>query len=217
MSPKPIPSTSEDHGVAALRDTDLTVYSVGISTAGFAEIRMAKAVPQRKIVATTISQKGAEYTRRLCAQEDVSDQISVHLEDVRKPLPHKSDSFDFIYARLVLHYLPKADLDNALKELYRVLKPQGRIFVVVLSTDCKIIQAPGASHNPSTGMTTILLNQGPYSRYFHTESSICAHLASVGFSIQSTQSYQEVLCSDYDRQHLSDTSCNLIESIGVKE
>lgn len=43
------PSTSEERGLTLLRNTDLMVFSPGISTAGFAEIRMAKANSDRKI------------------------------------------------------------------------------------------------------------------------------------------------------------------------
>lgn len=57
------PSTSEERGLAQIRGTDLTIFSPGISTAGFAEIRMAKQNPNRKIIATTIDKEGLNFAR----------------------------------------------------------------------------------------------------------------------------------------------------------
>ena len=49
-------SISEEHGLAYMSDADLVVYSVGISTAGAAEIKMAKSNAKRKIIATTLDE-----------------------------------------------------------------------------------------------------------------------------------------------------------------
>ena len=38
--------------------------------------------------------------------------------------------FDYVYARLVLHNLNKQQLSDALNEIYRVLKPNGKLFIV---------------------------------------------------------------------------------------
>lgn len=45
-------SISENNGIATLNDSDLEIYSVGISTGGIAEIRMAELNPQRRVIAT---------------------------------------------------------------------------------------------------------------------------------------------------------------------
>ena len=216
MSYNSFPSKSEDQGISILQNTDINIYSVGISTAGFAEIRMAKLLDQRKVTATTIDTKGAEFSRELIRAEDLEDQISIKLEDVSKPLPHKDSSFDFVYARLVLHYLSKTELDNALNELHRILKPKGKIYIVVLSTDCPIAKTPGACYKPSTGLTTITSKWGPYTRYFHTEQSIKAHIEGARFSIDSMRMYDELLCRDYERKQPSKTPSSLIETVAIK-
>lgn len=209
-------SISEDRGIKKLRNEDLNIYSIGISTAGSAEIRMAKLLQQRHIIATTIDLKGAEYTRHLIEKNGVSDQISVKIEDIRLPLPYQNNYFDFIYARLVLHYLPKNDLNQALIELHRILKPNGQIFVAVLSSDCSITKEPEATHNPSTSMTTINSKYGTYSRYFHTQKTLNEHFKKAGFSIQKTEEYDEILCYDYNRKHPSNNPSSLIEVIASK-
>ncbi len=42
-------------------------------------------------------------------------------------LPFRNDSFDMITARMVLHHV--SDLGEAMKECYRVLKPEGRMII----------------------------------------------------------------------------------------
>lgn len=53
-------SRSEENGLRLLKDTDLQILSVGVSTGGVAEVRMAQSAdPKRHIVATTVDDKGA--------------------------------------------------------------------------------------------------------------------------------------------------------------
>ena len=100
-------SLSENHGLAILSDKDRRIYSVGISTGGLAEIRMARKNPKCQIIATTLDKEGAEFARKKVQEALLSQQINVRIEDVAKPIPYPNEYFDFIYARLVLHYLPK--------------------------------------------------------------------------------------------------------------
>ena len=53
-------STSENNGIKFLTSNDKKVYSVGISTAGVAEICMAKKQSDRNVIATTVDTDGAE-------------------------------------------------------------------------------------------------------------------------------------------------------------
>ncbi len=57
-------SPSEDNGIAVLTDNDLEVLSVGISTGGVAEIRMAEKNPKRHVVATTIDEEGVSFAQK---------------------------------------------------------------------------------------------------------------------------------------------------------
>src|SRR5690242_1918513 len=93
------PSQSENNGLACLQEKDLKIYSVGISTGGVAEIRMAKNFPQRSIIATTLDHKGAVFARKHIEEGGMQKQIEVKLEDVAKVLAYSDASFDFVYAR----------------------------------------------------------------------------------------------------------------------
>lgn len=208
-------SISENNGLSLISDEDKNVYSVGISTGGLAEIRMARTLANRHIVATTIDLEGASFAQTQIDQASLSDRIEVKIEDIAQPLPYTDESFDFVYARLVLHYLSKTDLENALQELHRVLKPSGRIFVVVRSTAC--LEAQKGFYNSETGMTTYTSkNGGTYSRHFHSEDSISDFLKNAGFHIAHVKSYDEQLCIDFQRTKLSSDSDNLIEIYASK-
>lgn len=60
----------------------------------------------------------------------------------REGLLYSSGEFDFVYARLVLHYLTQQQLSKSLMDLQWVLRKGGRIFVVVRSADCPEAMQP---------------------------------------------------------------------------
>src|ERR1700722_8962643 len=166
---KNLESISERNGIELLSESDRKIYSVGISTGGVAEIRMARSNKNRHIIATTIDSEGADYATQQIEKLGFSDQISVKIEDVSQPLPYADSYFDYVYARLVLHYLPKDALTAALTELHRVLRTNGQIFVVVRSVDCPEAQAKTAKFDAVTGLTTHSSRGKLYSRYFHSQ------------------------------------------------
>lgn len=203
-------SISENNGLELISEEDLRIYSVGISTGGSAEVRMALKCPKRQIIATTIDEEGAKFARAYIDSKGVVSQITVKVEDVASTLPYSSGYFDFIYSRLALHYLSKAELKIALHELYRVVKPSGRIFVVV-----RYLPRPGV-FNADTCMTTHLFAGALQSRYFHTKETIEENLASVGFTIICTKMYTERLCVDFERKKPSEYMDDLIEVLAKK-
>lgn len=210
-------SVSENNGIATLSDDDLQIYSVGISTGGIAEMRMAELNSQRMITATTIDVKGANFAKEHIEAKGLSSQVIVKIEDVSKTLPYEDDSFDFIYARLVLHYLPKIELIQALSELNRVLKKGGKLFIVVRSSRCHEATSESATFDPITGLTTYRSNDGnSHSRFFHTEYSIQEYLKSSGFTVEYVNSYEEQLCIDFQRTKLSHHLDDLIEVLSSK-
>ena len=211
------PSKSENNGLAILTDYDLQVYSVGISTGGVAEMRMAELNPKREVIATTIDPEGAKFAQKYIDDKELSKQITIKIEDVTQPLPYKDDSFDFIYARLILHYLTKTELPKALDELHRVLKNSGKLFVVVRSTKCYDASSKEAVYDPLTGLTFYTSKEGiSYRRYFQTEDSIQEYLINAGFSINYVSSYEEQIYSDFQRTKPAPQIDSLIEVCATK-
>lgn len=209
-------SISERNGIDFLSPTDKKIYSVGISTGGLAEIKMAQSDRERNIIATTIDLAGAEYAKQRIRESGLSDQIEVKIEDVSKHLTYSNCYFDYIYARLVLHYLAKDTLTSALAELYRVLRAGGKIFIVVRSVDCLEASDNASKFDALTGLTTYSSGGKSYSRYFHSRESIKEHLSLAGFTIMHMDAYQEQLCVDFHRTQLSSQIDSLIEVLAVK-
>lgn len=210
-------SVSEEHGLACAPKDCTKILSVGISTEGLAEARMAEANPACRVTATTIDEQGAEHAKARIAQRGLSDRIDVKIEDVAKPSPYPDNTFDYIYARLVLHYLDKQQLAGALAELYRVSKPGGTLFVVVRSTECPSYTKSNSVHNHATGITTYETSDGKLrQRYFHTIESICGALRCAGFVIRHTDQYDERLSPDFLRTTLNDYHDNVIEVLAAK-
>lgn len=210
------PSISEEHGIAALKESDRLIYSIGVSTGGVAEARMANASVDRKIIATTIDSEGAQFVEKQWEEVGLLDQMTIKVEDVSSPLPYPNGYFDFVYARLVLHYLPKDSLKRALDELYRILKANGRLFVVVRSAESFEVKDKNSTFDPATRMTTYTSQGRSYSRHFHTQESIQAFLTASGFQIQHVKMYEEQLCVDFHRTVLSEHIDLLIEVLASK-
>lgn len=209
-------SISESNGINFLSKTDQLIYSVGISTGGQAEMRMAQKNPKRHIVATTIDQEGAEFAKKRIIEEGFSGQIEIKIEDVSQPLPYPDEYFDSVYARLILHYLPIDKLNFSLSELYRILRKRGKMFIVVRSVECPEARDITAKYDPSTRLTTYSSGSHEYSRYFHSRESITKHLSLARFTIRHVAAYQEQLCVDFQRTKPSGQIDHLIEVIAEK-
>lgn len=220
---KPSISQSEEHGIAALKPSDLRVLSIGVSTGGKAEIRMARASTKRHIVATSLDAEGIQSAQKKIAHAGLNSQITLKLEDVRTlPLPYEGDYFDYIYARLVLHYLSKQELEGTLKELHRVLKPAGRIYIVVRSTECDNAKMSDNTYDRKTGITSgsfISAETGElytFRRYFHTEESISDFIVQAGLQVSYVTSYDETLFVDFMHTQKTSKSDNVIELLASK-
>lgn len=210
------PSESESNGLAALQEADRNIYSVGISTGGSAEIRMAAFSPGRQVVATTLDEEGARFAKAKIEEAGLSDKIEVKIESVASRLPYADGFFDFIYARLVLHYLSIQDLPLALEELYRVLKVKGKLFIVVRSSDTWEAKGADAVLDPITGLTTYPANGQSVSRFFHTTESMQKFLTDSGFRIDRLKTYNERLCVDFQRKIAAEQEDALIEMLAYK-
>lgn len=200
------PSISEKHGIDLIKDSDINILSIGISTAGSTEIEMSKRSPDSHIVATTLDEEGLSFTRKIIAQYKLDNRIELKLEDVSKKLPYADNHFDFIYARLVLHYLDNKQLEQTLKELRRILKKDGLFYIVVRSQNEWEAKLPGTTYDAKTGLTrypvyqTLDTDNVKYlSRRLHTIDSLQAFLTTEQFKIQYIKEYQEQLYHDYKR------------------
>lgn len=217
------PSTSEEHGINLITEKDLNILSIGISTAGSAEIKMAKKNRNSHIIATTIDKEGLNYTKNIIEQYGLSDRIETKLEDISEKMPYNDEFFDFVYARLVLHYLDNENLTNALKEIKRVMKKHGRLYIVVRSRDEWEAKLEGASYDENTGITkypkydTLGTDNVEYLyRRLHTVDSLSSFLVAEGFDIKYIKEYKEQSYKDYKRTEKVKYPNSLIECLCEK-
>jgi ubiquinone/menaquinone biosynthesis C-methylase UbiE len=208
------PSKSEKRGLSLIGKGCKNILSLGISTCGFAEIRMAQQSKGRKIIATTVDEEGLKFTKKIISDFNLDKQVLAKLEDLREKMPYKDNSFDFIYARLVLHYLNSKDLDFALEEMHRILRIGKKCFIVIKSEKNKA--GKKFRYDEITRFTTFDSPAGEYSRYLHTKESITSHLEKAGFTIIAIKEYKEFLYRGYMRTVKSKKASELIEILCQK-
>jgi len=215
-------SKSEDHGISMMKRTDTKVFSIGISTGGIAEIRMVQHNPNRIVVATTIDKEGLKDAEEYIKNLGLSAQICLSLQDIKKPIPYQKGYFNYVYARLVLHYLSKRELDKALLEIFRVLKKDGKFFIVVRSNQTPDATREGIIYDPETGFTHGEVfdkeknRSYKYTRCFHSEESIAEHVKGAGFKIVHSKSYYELLFKDFMRREPANEKDHVIEILATK-
>ena len=214
-------SKSEARALKQLDKNYKNILSIGISTGGVAEIKMARECPNAEVVATTIDEAGLEFTRSAIANYPEKDRLTLKIEDVSQPMPYGDATFDFVYARLVLHYLSRQQLNFALTEIYRVLKPGGKFFVVARNNKEWELTKPEfiISYDKDTNLTTYY-EQWDYkiirTRQFLSQEQLEDALKSHGFKIVSSESYEEYLYTDYERTIKSKKPNSLTEIVAIK-
>ena len=212
-------SISEKNGIDLVTKNCNDILSVGISTAGCAELEMLKKNPSANIIATTIDKKGLNYTKEIINQNGYKNKIKLKLEDVTKKLPYEDESFDYIYARLILHYLSDNELNIALNELKRILKKDGKFYIVVRSDKEAEANLPDSTFDTETGFTRypVYIGRRKKPKYiyrrFHTTQSLTDVLTSKEFNIEYIKEYSEQLYSDYERTKKSDYENVIIECL----
>ena len=87
------------------------------------------------VTATDFISEAVEHIAGRAREFKVSDHLRAQLQDLHEPLIFDSESFDAVYAHLSLHYLDQATLAQRIQEIRRILRPGGKVFVVVRSTD----------------------------------------------------------------------------------
>lgn len=216
-------SISEKNGIDLLEEKDINILSVGVSTAGTAEIEMVKKNPKSHIIATTIDEEGIKNTQKIIQDCNLEERIELKIEDISKKLDYENETFDYVYARLVLHYLDNQKLTNALNEINRILKKNGKFFVVVRSLNAWEAKLEGSSYDEKTGLTkhpdlrTYGTDNVKYCyRRLHSEESIREFLEKAGFLVKHIKIYEECLSIDYDRKNMNEKASELIEVLAIK-
>jgi SAM-dependent methyltransferase len=106
---------------------------------GFMACELAERVgPDGRIAAVDTNGAMLEMTRRRAEQRGLIDRLDLREADAAA-LPFPDASLDFVVAIQVYEYVP--DIDRALAECVRVLRPGGRLAIVDTDWDTLILQA----------------------------------------------------------------------------
>src|SRR3546814_15312995 len=92
------------------------------------------------------------------ARERLGDEADPQVADLTQPLPYGDDAFDDALAVLVLHYLE--DWSRPLAVLRRVLKPGGRLIVVVNPTLIPPVMYPDTAYLSTVAPTEVADSHG---------------------------------------------------------
>src|SRR5262245_51393727 len=113
------------------------VVDVGCGPGFLCESMAAAVGPAGRVVGIDISQDLIRFANA----NKTSDALDYRVGDATK-LPVDTAQFDLAVSTQVLEYV--ADADTALAEMFRVLRPGGRAFIVDTDFDSWIVHAPDA-------------------------------------------------------------------------
>lgn len=93
-----------------------------------------------------------------------TNDVNLQLLDLTKRFPFEANTFDVVYAQLVLHYFDDDMMHKIMKEIKRVLKPGGVLACMVNSTK-------DPEYNEKLEDSEGLINvEGLIKRYFSVDS-----------------------------------------------
>lgn len=114
------------------------VLEVGPGTGHYALQTARWISPSGTLDVLDLQQEMLDHTARLAAERGITNIVPTH-GDARS-LPYPDETFDAAYLVTVLGEIP--DQDAALRELRRVLKPEGRLVVGELFPDPHMVTFP---------------------------------------------------------------------------
>jgi demethylmenaquinone methyltransferase/2-methoxy-6-polyprenyl-1,4-benzoquinol methylase len=106
-----------------------TILDLATGTADLA-ISLAKHNPQAHIIGMDISEKMLEIGKEKVAKKGLADQIELRFGDAAA-LPFEGNTFDAVTVAFGVRNFE--DLDKGLSEIFRVLKPSGKVIILEFS------------------------------------------------------------------------------------
>jgi len=105
------------------------VLDVGCGT-GADSIMLKSKYPKMELYGIDADPKIIEIAKRKNREKRLGINFQLAFAE---ELPFKENSFDAAWCNLLLHHLPTDSKKQAIKEMYRVLKPEGKCFLIIFS------------------------------------------------------------------------------------
>jgi ubiquinone/menaquinone biosynthesis C-methylase UbiE len=177
-----------------------SVLDVG-SGPGFLAAEIAEAIGSTGSVhGIDVSEPMVELARRHCAQ---LPRVTFTQADATQ-LPSGDQSFDAAISTQVLEYVP--DVDAALAELHRVLRPAGRVVIVDTDWDSIVWHSSNQSR-----MDRVLAAWEEHAADPHLPRTLTNRLVGAGFDVQ-LQKVVPILNPGFDQETYSNRLIDLIVS-----
>lgn len=110
-----------------------SVLEIGFGTGNSLSAFAACVGPEGEVAGVDISPRMREIAEEKLRERGLADRAVLKVGDARQ-LPFDDEHFDAAFLSFTLELLPPEDIPVALAELQRVLKPQGRLGIVAMST-----------------------------------------------------------------------------------
>lgn len=112
---------------------------------------------------------GLEFVKKRLDELSLSAQL---IKTNITTIPFENESFDGVISFAVIYYFLPEDIDTIIHEIYRVLKPNGKAFIVLRSTNDKRYGRGQLIRDNTYLMTSDFSNEEQMMIHFFTEDEI---------------------------------------------
>ncbi|HAZ11122.1 MAG TPA: hypothetical protein DCY56_08520, partial [Candidatus Omnitrophica bacterium] len=207
---KPSRSAEEALKYLQLQSGD-TLLSLG-SGISVDEVKFALEVPGLSIIALDKNADLMTQAKANAQKAGVTAQFDFKEKDFIQGLDLADNSVKAIYARLSLHGLSRQELERVFTEMYRVLTPGGKIFIVVKSDKGFSGRYRGASYDKATGLWTYVneLGERLSRQSFENDANLKSYAQDIGLEQINVMAHKEIVHLDSARTALDDQSTELL-------
>ena len=124
---------------------------------GRVPLAIAEALPGLCVEGIDLSEEMIEHARRLVSDAGPQDRVSFAVEDVAD-LHHPDNTFDLIVSTLSQHHW--ANRERAVRELLRVVKPTGQIWIYDLRFLLRRAEATARAAHPTCDVRREIVRTG---------------------------------------------------------
>lgn len=144
-------------------------------------------IKQGKMYLVDFSENMIKLAKTKAKKLNISAEFSV--SDISKKLPFEDNFFDYAISISALHCLPPKDHKNAIKEIYRVIKPKGKALIGVWNFNSKRFKSKTKRKERLIKWT----DKGERYYYLFEEKEIHDLFKKIGFKILSSHNTEMMI------------------------